>query len=329
MSQSSFRLLFLVQVHEVTRQLRWLIRWLTQDGDLCLISADCPIADLDAPPGVTIVRSPPVTWGGYSQVSTLLESYARAVMLGDWDFVINLSGTCFPTKPLSALKEFLHQLHVDKTSLVGSVRYGDPKIEALRSFEHSRFKPLNLLKSRGVSLYCDKNVEDSFKTMQESPVFHAEWRAGFYVEDIAEAKTLIVRALSEFEAEYRRRILKEYPLYFGRAWYCFRKEAIPILLDLANASPIATVLRNSFEPDEIFIQTIIRNHPDAMRIENRSLYADWGAPNVVTAEAWQSFAPHDSFFVRKVNLWDFDKVLQVAEPTICRHESDTESVTEI
>ncbi len=66
-----------------------------------------------------------------------------------------------------------------------------------------------------------------------------------------------------------------------------------------------------------------------MKIENRSLYADWGAPNVVTAEVWQSFAPHDNFFVRKVNLWDFDKVLQVADPTICRHESDTESVTEI
>ncbi|UYV63355.1 XYLT2, partial [Cordylochernes scorpioides] len=46
-------------------------------------------------------------WGGVSLLQTLLRSIRSALDLGPWDYVINLSESDFPIKPLSHLEQFL------------------------------------------------------------------------------------------------------------------------------------------------------------------------------------------------------------------------------
>jgi hypothetical protein len=58
--------------------------------------------------GAEVMRSRFTNWGGWSLCSTLLSAIRRALVLDpEWRYFVNLSGQCFPLKPLPQIAEQL------------------------------------------------------------------------------------------------------------------------------------------------------------------------------------------------------------------------------
>jgi hypothetical protein len=305
------KLLFLIQAHAVDEQLLWLLEWLGHDGDQRMLSLDCD------PRGhtfesVMFSRSPPVTWGGYSQVSTYLECLKSALALPDWDYAINLSGTCFPIKPLLALKNFLKPRQDTATSLLAGVPCGMPRITATPRFSQVQYVDTGMLAARDIRLLCEDQISQFFQIPQESPIFELQQRLNYHVEEIQNPKTLLVRALEPSEAEVRVQLLSELVLHFGRAWYCFHRSGAEQLVQMAAPSKAMALLKHAFEPDELLIHTLLFGSPTPLRIENRNLHAWWGDPRDIDAPQWTDAHLSDDFFVRKVTARNFASVLSIA-----------------
>ena len=305
---------FVVQAHEANRQLDWLLAWLSQSGSSVILSFDG--VPPEARDGLQVLRSEPVCWGGYSQVSAFLSTVEHALGRGEWDYIVNLSGTCFPTKPFAALADYLDHLGAERSSLVGAKPTGSRPLRHKASFRQPHYVASSMLTSRNVGILCEPEILSRFEKIENSPVFDIHARLDFHVEEIPSMKTLLVRALTTAEATARSALLDTVRLHFGRAWYCLHRSTAETIVKTSVTSRSIDLLRNAFEPDELFLQTLLHGEVEGGRVVNGNLHANWGDPNVVDAARWRQANGGESFFVRKVNPWHFDEVLGVARGKI-------------
>jgi hypothetical protein len=109
MAAPDLRLAFFVMLHRYPEQFRRLFRAIYDPRDYYVVHVDRKsprelhrdvAAFLGAYPNAWILPSMRITWGGWSQVEIQLRAMRHLLeVAGDWAFVTNLSGQCFPLQP--------------------------------------------------------------------------------------------------------------------------------------------------------------------------------------------------------------------------------------
>jgi len=118
------KIAYFIMIHHKPVQLDWLLRAIHTDDDLFLIHIDLKSAlglrrewkdiakdvrrIIDGRPNIRIMRSRFTNWGGWSLSRIQLDAIETALKVDkDWTHFVNLSGQCYPIKPLSEIRAAL------------------------------------------------------------------------------------------------------------------------------------------------------------------------------------------------------------------------------
>jgi len=132
------RLAYFVMVHHKPYQFEWLMRAIYTPDDLFLIHVDLKsrlglkkdrrglmreVRRICAGrPNIVLMRSRATNWGGWSLSRVLIDAIRQALRHPiAWDRFVNLSGQCYPTKPLETIRRELtaagDRVHVEFRSI--------------------------------------------------------------------------------------------------------------------------------------------------------------------------------------------------------------------
>ncbi|WP_419815177.1 beta-1,6-N-acetylglucosaminyltransferase [Glacieibacterium sp.] len=117
-------LAYFVMVHHKPQQFEWLMEAIADPGDLILVHVDLKsrlgikasrrgvMKDVrrivDKSPNARLMTSRATNWGGWSLSRILIDAIREALRSDpDWSYFVNLSGQCYPLKPLPAIREAL------------------------------------------------------------------------------------------------------------------------------------------------------------------------------------------------------------------------------
>lgn len=118
------RIAYFVMAHRRPEQLRWLIEAIADPRDLILLHIDLKSflglrpdrvgiwatarALARTHPNVRLMRPRPTNWGGWSLARLQLQAVDQALEASpDWTHFVNLSGQCYPIKPMQAIRQAL------------------------------------------------------------------------------------------------------------------------------------------------------------------------------------------------------------------------------
>lgn len=128
-----------IMVHHKPAQFEWLMNALYAPGDLYLVHVDAKSrlglkADrrgvmqgvrrvMAGRPNITLMRSRFTNWGGWSLSQVLLDAIRLALRRDpDWSHFVNLSGQCYPLKPVAEIKRQIaaagDRVHVELLPIV-------------------------------------------------------------------------------------------------------------------------------------------------------------------------------------------------------------------
>ena len=114
------RIAYFFMVHNDAPQFAWIFSAVYDPGDIFVIHVDARsppafVAEINSivagRPNVHMLEDRvAVAWAGWSQVEAEFTAIRHLVSAGEpWDYLINLSGQDYPTRPIAQLKAFLHE----------------------------------------------------------------------------------------------------------------------------------------------------------------------------------------------------------------------------
>ncbi len=124
MDAVSAKIAYFIMVHHKPAQFDWLMRAIYTPGDLFLVHVDLKSrlglkrdrrgvmaavrATCAGKPNVHLMRSRFTNWGGWSLSKILLDAVRDALRRDpEWRYFVNLSGQCYPLKPLDTIRREL------------------------------------------------------------------------------------------------------------------------------------------------------------------------------------------------------------------------------
>jgi hypothetical protein len=309
---------YLIQCHKDADQVAWLVSVLAEPGNVFVLSVDGPEAYFQQVSGmfagredVLVIRSQPVVWCGASQVVALLDGIRQAVGQFNWDFLINLSGQCFPLQPQSVIKQFLSDSVKRGQYLFISIfrpRQTVPIVSRGGSTVTSAIE-MRLFQSKGTFCRIQADLTPYFRNWNVSPVMKPFLRPAMWMGEDTATRTLYLRPLYEYEARFRMAMLKQWPHYCGRTWFMSHRSFLEWVASSPRTDELFNLFSTVFEPDESFIQTLAMSEPKwAAGIVRKSYRLNEGRPESISDASRDSLINQESFFGRKM---DFSKSTQL------------------
>jgi hypothetical protein len=222
-----------------------------------------------------------VYWGEFTMVEAILRLIASALGSQEqYDYLILISGTDYPIRPIPELEAFLGKNA--GTQFISLVKMPDEEVS----------KPLTRLRH--------------YKVLSGNP-----FAIPLKLARRALIQSGVLPAQRSFEAA-----LKERQPYAGSTWWALTRDACRYVLDFVEReTAFVRFYRNTWFPDEGMIHTIIGNSPFAPRTRRNLTYTDWSArgahPEMINAEhvrrfieepaliADDRYGPGEVFFARK------------------------------
>jgi hypothetical protein len=269
---------FLLLCHEPPPQLRQLISSLLESGSNIFVHYDANSTwsleyesqswGLGEFPGkLYFARRERVAWGEWSIVQATLNCLQRWRELeDDSDYLMLISGSCLPIKPLGSLTEFLSKAQQDFIETVHAenkrwVSHGD------QEERWAHYCLVSWLK-RPRLFALSSAVQKLFRINREVPLNHAP--------------------------------------HLGSQWWCLRTRTVGSLLTLIDKHPELTrFYRKTWIPDELFFQTLVANTIPAEEISGKPLtlcsFNSRGVAEKRYDDSLGSLMLSDMFFTRKIS----------------------------
>jgi hypothetical protein len=212
------------------------------------------------PPRAHLLRRTPVAWGDWSlvDVSLQLVRYARDSLDADW-FVL-LSGDDRPVVDLASWEEDIRRSGID------GVVANRPITRRPRWFRRPTADDINYVR------YMYR--------WQELPRARHRWarlaletlrRAGRFLQPLFKIEYSDRRQAWYLGLPRRSRSLpNQWRLYVGPQWVAFGARAAAVLFDADP--PVLEWFRDTWIPDQAFVQTVLANHPDLVLCNQRLTY---------------------------------------------------------
>ena len=143
-------------------------------------------------------------------------------------------------------------------------------------------------------------------------IFQPRSRSGFWY--------LIDRSFRKvrYRGQQNRRLLEGLVWSVGCAYWCFGRESVEWMLDLADSRPeIERYFRHTFAPDETFFHTLLASSPWAGEPYPDPHYIDWPQggvhPRTLDVGDLPKLVESGAWFARKVDPWISSELLDRLE----------------
>jgi hypothetical protein len=207
----------------------------------------------------------PVYWGEWQMVEATLRLMKRALEQADPDYLVLLSGSCYPIRSNSRIRSLLG----DGTGqFINSVPMPSEELH----------KPISRI--------------ERFRFRSDRP----------WIENVIRAVPVVLHGPRRGRRFSRRWLLtrdwrRELRLdpYAGSSWWALTGTAARYVLDFAAREPsVVRFFENTRSPDEGFFQTVLANSTFGPAMRRGLTYSDWkqhgSHPAVITTEHVESFA---------------------------------------
>jgi len=267
------RVAYLVLTHAMPDHLGRQIAALADDGTGFFVHVDekVPIQPFleHRAPNVTFVEDRvPVYWGQWQMVDATLRLIRLALDRGrDYDYLVLLSGSCYPIRSRTYIRDALDANAGDQ--LINSTALPNPAVS----------KPLSRL--------------DRFYVRSDQPLVQNVGRA------VRGSATLrrSGRPLSKrwLLARDWRAALGSLAPHGGSSWWALTGDACRYITAFVDRKPaVIRFFENTRSPDEALFQTILANSPYAPRMRRGPTFSDWSAggshPGLITERHIARFA---------------------------------------
>lgn len=271
------RIAYLILTHSMPDHLGRLIEAL-RDGDALFyvhVDRKVPIDPFLAQRAADIEfldKRAPVYWGQWQIVEATLRLMARAFELGRPDYLVLLSGTCYPFRSPAHIQRLLGEGSGDRVFLNTVPMPNDALTKPISRLERYRFRS-----DRSPIANYGRALPVMIRGPHPGTPFTRRW--------------LLTR-------DWRRELGLE--PYAGSQWWALPADAARYVLTFAERErSVVRFFGNTRAPDESFFQTVIANSPYATRIRRNLTYADWTAggshPAWITAAHVERFAEPGPF----------------------------------
>lgn len=269
---------FVLLAHEAPASLKPLIESVLSAGSDIFVHHDarsphnleaaCREWGLDALPGkIYFAKRVKVVWGEWSIIQATLNClYLAREKNYNCDYLMLISGSCMPVKPIKLLEQQLAQDEVDHIEVVNARdnRWITDGIQEERweLFHYFNWRYQTTLFNWGIALQKKWNVK-------------------------------------------RKLPLGQIP-HMGSQWWCLRKSTIERILTLIDNHPeLIKFYKRSWIPDELFFQTQVGNLIPRAEIDpsplTRYQFNSWGIPRVYYEDDLAELIGEELFFARKVS----------------------------
>ena len=269
---------FVLLAHEHPDKLKGLITSLLSTGSNIFVHHDATasgdleqsVADwrLDQLPGkIYFAERVKVVWGEWSIIQATLNCLEQVRQHDkDSDYLMLLSGSCMPVKPVKLLEQYL-------------TSSGKDHIEAVNAEKH-QWVTAGLQKQRWSKYHL------------------FNWR---YQPWKFEKALEIQRKL-----KIKRVIPLKHTAHMGSQWWCLRRSTVMRIMSLVDKKPILKrFYRFTWVPDELFFQTLVANlvpvEERDSELLTRYTFNSWGIPRVYYDDDYPELLGESKFFVRKVS----------------------------
>ncbi len=222
------------------------------------------ISEFANTPALTMVKRIKCEWGTFSLVRAQVRT-SRALLdnYRDVTHVVQLSGSCLPTRPIAELLTFLHK------------NRGTDYIESVVAGENNWIK--GGLESERFSLY-----------------FLASWRRQRRLFDIS------VTLQRKFGI--KRTIPSGLEAHVGSQWWALCRETLQAILNDPNLKQYDRYFSKCWIPDESYFQTLVRKHAKRIESRSLtfSRFDQHGNPMLFYDDHLEYLEHLSGFFVRKV-----------------------------
>lgn len=208
-----------------------------------------------------------VVWGEWSIIQATLNClYLARENNYNCDYLMLISGSCMPVKPIKLLEQHLAQDEVDHIEVV------------------------NARDNRWIT---DGIQEERWELFH---FFNWRYQTTLFNWGIALQKKWNIK---------RKLPLNQIP-HMGSQWWCLRKSTIEHILALIDSNPQLTKFyKRSWIPDELFFQTQVGNLISKAEIDpaplTRYQFNSWGIPRVYYEDDLAELIGEELFFARKIS----------------------------
>jgi len=212
--------------------------------------ADEPFLAHRAPDVEFLEHRLPVYWGQWQMVAATLRLMALATERADPDYLVLLSGTCYPFRSPRHIQRLLGDGPGDSVFLNAVPMPNDALTKPISRLERYRFR-------------SDRSRFDNYRRalpiMVRGPHRGARFSRGWFLS-----------------RDWRREL--GMAPYGGSSWWALPADAASHVLAFAERERrVVRFFENTRSPDESFFQTVIANSSLAPRIRRNLTYADWTA----------------------------------------------------
>jgi SAM-dependent methyltransferase len=261
---------------------------------------------------IEIVDDCYVTWGGVSQVNSMLRGMSYMLGLGDrYRYYINLSDSDLPLWTSDRMKQFLAD--AEARSRLGFIAHWRPAVD---------FDSLTISDRTGVSEFShrpdivmsvDNSVADYFRDFAQSPIIAAALRPVLVCSEQPAVKTLQIRPLMPFEKTVRAQFFAQNPIYIGRQWLILHASLIRWILSNPAFITFYQTFATTFIPDEMLFQTFLLNGvKDHALISSDNYRFRGGEPTNVSDADISELAACQAAFARKLDIARSKQLLENA-----------------
>lgn len=196
-----------------------------------------------------ILKEKNIYWGGFSFVEAVISLINKAISTSKFDYMILLSGSDYPIRSNSTIKNFLK-------------------------------------KNNGKEFINISRMPENNKTLDRIYYYYLETDFDFkFASLIKRSINRLIRLLNikrKLPSEYSK-----YTFYGGSAWWALSDNAISYISNFIKQNPkFVNFYKHTLIPDELFFQTILGNSKFKDNITNSITYTCWtknsAHPNTIT-----------------------------------------------
>lgn len=269
---------FVLLAHEHPDQLHHLIESLLSSGSDIYVHYDASSPHdleeasrnwkLDELPGkLHFAERVRVVWGEWSIIQATLNCLYLARKQGyECDYLMLISGSCMPVKPVENLRQHLAETGKDHIEVVNA--------------EVNRW------------------VTDGIQQERWEYYHFFNWR---FQEFRFRASNKLQKILG-----VKRRLPLGHTAHMGSQWWCLRARTVDAVLGLIDQhEELVPFYQRTWVPDELFFQTLVANlipfNEISMAPLTRYQFNSWGIPRVYYDDALPELLGETQFFARKIS----------------------------
>lgn len=263
----------------------------------------------DHPPPLTLRHSPSISWGGNGLHTAMLQSMQHALQQPDWNYFINLSGSCLPLRtPTELLRQLEENAERGRLGFCNSYRLGKPLAWVSSQIEPAARKDcINHNVHGRASFLVDPCLKDMVEQNRLDPPRNIGQRVGLMYTEI-EKNTYWVRPLSPDELRERARFLAEQPLRYGRHWLVLHRSIVAWLLQSTILERSMHFMAGCFISEEmIFAMALFsQDNPYLAAMDTDNLRHLQGGPQRIPLDELPTLLNSgDRLTARKISAGDY------------------------